>query len=90
MDHREDLILIGLYTGDLGSLKPLRPPSMEKFRMETTRMISMLFWLLILMFLLIRFSTSEVEGPESDFPLDVDNVTLSLNLIDQLAKGPTS
>jgi ABC-type transport system involved in multi-copper enzyme maturation permease subunit/ABC-type uncharacterized transport system involved in gliding motility auxiliary subunit len=26
------------------------------------------------------------RGPESDFPLDVDNVTLSLNLIDQLAK----
>ena len=26
------------------------------------------------------------RGPESDFPLDVDNVTLSLNLIDSLAK----
>ena len=26
------------------------------------------------------------RGPESDFPLDVDNVTLSLNLIDRLAK----
>ena len=25
------------------------------------------------------------RGPESDFPLDVDNVTLSLNLIDKLA-----
>jgi hypothetical protein len=26
------------------------------------------------------------RGPESDFPLDVDNVTLSLNLVDSLAK----
>ncbi len=26
------------------------------------------------------------RGPESDFPLDVDNVTLSLNLIDKLAR----
>ena len=32
------------------------------------------------------FNIRRNRGPESDFPLDVDNVTLSLNLIDKLAR----